>query len=209
MRTVADGIEIPARVIRVDDDDLVVLDPRSLIGGRRRIEPGASVEIHWRDRRGQAALRAVVEQSEATLAVRLFRERRATQRRAYVRTSTLLALGITTEAGAAGRGVGIDLSAVGLRARIAAPFSVGDDLRVSIDLPDGGDPVEVVARVVRRHAGSVAGLAFVDPPKAVSERLIRFVLASQQRASARRFAPPAPYGPGSFRRLHGGGPARP
>lgn len=207
VRVVADGVTFPARVVRVADD-VVVLDPPSLIGGRHRVEPGAAVEIHWKERRRDLVARAIVERSAGTLALRLFRERRSVQRRAYVRTSALLALEITTQTGATVRGVGMDVSAVGIRARVPAPFATGDHLRIVIQLPDG-DPVEAVARVVRRHAENIAGLAFVDPPKSVTERLIRFVLASQQRAHARRFDAPVPVGPGSFRRLQGGGGTRP
>ena len=207
LHIVADGLEIPARVLRVDAD-VVELDPPALIGGRHRVEPGTAVEILWRDRRREGSVRALVERSAATISLRLFSERRHAQRRAYIRTRTLLGLEIATQAGARVRGVGTEVSAVGLQARIAAPFAVGDHMLVAIRLPDG-DPVELVARVARRHPNGAAGLAFVEPSKDVSERLIRFVLASQQRAIARSSAPSVPAGPASLRRIEGGRATRP
>lgn len=208
LHVVAGGLAIPARVVRVADD-VVVLDPPSVIGGRHRIEPGSTVELRWRDRRRDGVARAIVERSAATVAVRLQRERRKAQRRAYVRTNSLLALEVTTQLGATVRGVGTDVSAVGMRARLAAPFAVGDHVRLVIALPDG-DPLELVARVVRRHEGSTAGLAFVQPSRTVTERLVRFVLATQQRELARRSrgaAPATPGGPGPLRRIPGGATA--
>ena len=203
VRVVADGTAIPARVIRVSDD-VVVLDPASLAAGRDRVEPGAAVEIRWRGRRRESVVRAVVERSTGTLALRLHLERRSVQRRGYVRASTLLPLEVTSQAGSTLRGVGMDVSAVGMRARLTGPFALGDHLRVVIRLPEG-DSVEVTARVVRRHSGSVAGLAFVEPSRSATERLIHFVLACQQRAIARRTRPGLPTGTGTFRRIEGGG----
>jgi hypothetical protein len=173
---------VSARVVRVSEE-IVVLDSLAVSLAPDPVESGTVVEIAWRHRREQGTVRGRVERCGAHLEVRLERKRES-QRRAYVRMPMLLDLQVRTSAGTVVRGVSLDVSAVGIRARIGAPFAIGDRLGLAIRMPDG-DRLEVDAHVVRRDGGSVAGLAFEERPE-VRERLIRFVLATQQRALARR-----------------------
>ncbi len=177
---------VAARVVRITHD-LVVLDSLAVSLAPEPVADGTVVEIAWRHRRDQGAVRGRVERCSAHLHVRLERKRES-QRRAYVRMPMLLDLQVRTAAGTVVRGVSLDVSAVGLRARISAPFAIGDRLGLAIRMPDG-ERLEVDAHVVRRDGGSVAGLAFDERPE-VRERLIRFVLATQQRALARRASVP-------------------
>ncbi|MBM3676989.1 MAG: PilZ domain-containing protein [Actinobacteria bacterium] len=124
------------------------------------------------------------------------------QRRTFVRTPALLELEILTTTGAVVRGVGMDLSATGIRAKIGGSFAVGNRVRVTIRLPDD-DPVDVIAEIVRRESASVAGLGFVELTHHDRDRIARYIASAQQRALARRKAETPLFGAGLLRRVSG------
>jgi PilZ domain len=179
----AAGEEMSARVVRVAGDVVSLAFPHGTAGVPPAIVSTVPVELTWSGRRSQGSVHGVIERVGATIDVRVYGERRAGQRRSYIRMPVLLDLEVTTRFGTVLRGVGVDVSAAGIRARIPTPVAIGDTVQLAIRVP-GEDTIDVIARVVRRHAGSILGLEFVDPPSAVREALIRFVITCQRRALA-------------------------
>ena len=95
----------------------------------------------------------------------------ARERRMTRRVPTSLPVRIVTEKGKVATGKAIEISATGLRARLDTALRAGAAVRVSITMPDGRGPLEVIALVVRADPDGAA-VWFLDLAPVDAERLL-------------------------------------
>jgi DNA-binding response OmpR family regulator len=99
-------------------------------------------------------------------------DRRPRERRAAGRVAVSLPARVVTEKGTVATGRVVELSATGLRARLDSGLRVGAAVRVTITLPDGGAPLEIIALVVRTDRDGGAAMWFLDLAAGEAERLL-------------------------------------
>jgi hypothetical protein len=104
------------------------------------------------------------------------------QRRDHARVDTDLPVALAPEYGNQQR-IGaraVNVSGGGVLLEGAAELGMGDRVRVSLVLDDGGPPLETLARVVREPAPGLTGLLFdlIDEP--ARERLIHYVFERER-----------------------------
>ncbi len=104
------------------------------------------------------------------------------ERRLASRLPVTLPLRVRTDTGVVANGAVIEVSATGLRARLDQRLTPGMPARLTVALPDGGPPLDVLALVVRSDGDRMAAFWFLDlTPAEVSRLLAR----AQSRAAAR------------------------
>ncbi len=104
------------------------------------------------------------------------------ERRLASRLPVTLPLRVRTDTGVVASGAVIEVSATGLRARLDQRLTPGMPARLTVALPDGGPPLDVLALVVRSDGDRMAAFWFLDlTPAEVSRLLAR----AQSRAAAR------------------------
>jgi CheY-like chemotaxis protein len=104
------------------------------------------------------------------------------ERRLASRLPVTLPLRVRTDTGVVANGAVIEVSATGLRARLDQRLTPGMPARLTVALPDGGPPLDVLALVVRSDGDRMAAFWFLDlTPADVSRLLAR----AQSRAAAR------------------------
>ncbi len=102
------------------------------------------------------------------------------QLRGSTRVQTRVPIVVSVEGAGDAHGFTVDLSRTGALLDVLAP-AVDRDLNVALSLPDGGEPLRVVARPVRSTPQGIA-VHFVDPPPEVSQRLESLILTEKARA---------------------------
>lgn len=104
------------------------------------------------------------------------------QRRHWVRAVVQVPVEVAAEGSYAEgrfRATTVDLSGGGARLRTSEALQPGQDVRLTLWLPDG--PVEVDAAVVGVAGDGTARVSFARAPEAVVKRLVRFVFDVQIR----------------------------
>jgi CheY-like chemotaxis protein len=94
------------------------------------------------------------------------------ERRQASRLPVTLPLRARTDAGAVSTGAVIEVSATGLRARVDRALPAGTAARLTVALPDGGPPLDVLALVVRSDGEHMVAFWFLDLTPAEVERLL-------------------------------------
>jgi CheY-like chemotaxis protein len=94
------------------------------------------------------------------------------ERRRASRRPVTLPLRVRTEKAEVAAGAVVEVSATGLRARVDRPLQPGMAVRLSVALPDGGAPLDVLALVVRSDGERMAAFWFLDLTPAEIERLL-------------------------------------
>ena len=104
------------------------------------------------------------------------------ERRLATRLPVTLPLRARTDTGVVANGAVIEVSATGLRARLDQRLTPGMPVRLTVALPDGGPPLDVLALVVRSDGDRMAAFWFLDLTPAEVARLLA---RAQARAAAR------------------------
>jgi CheY-like chemotaxis protein len=104
------------------------------------------------------------------------------ERRLASRLPVTLPLRVKTDTGMVANGAVIEVSATGLRARLDQRLTSGMPVRLTVALPDGGPPLDVLALVVRSDGDRMAAFWFLDLTPAEVARLLA---RAQARAAAR------------------------
>ena len=96
----------------------------------------------------------------------------ARERRHASRLPVTLPLRVRTEAGVVATGAVIEVSATGLRARVDRVLPAGTPARLTVALPDGGPPLDVLALVVRSDGERMVAFWFLDSTPGEVDRLL-------------------------------------
>jgi len=94
------------------------------------------------------------------------------ERRRASRLPVTLPLRARTEAGVVATGAVIEVSATGLRARVDRTLPAGTAARLTVALPDGGPPLDVLALVVRSDGERMVAFWFLDTTPGEVDRLL-------------------------------------
>jgi CheY-like chemotaxis protein len=94
------------------------------------------------------------------------------ERRHAARLPVTLPLRARTEAGVVANGAVIEVSATGLRARVDRALPAGTAARLTVALPDGGPPLDVLALVVRSDGERMVAFWFLDSTPGEVDRLL-------------------------------------
>jgi CheY-like chemotaxis protein len=94
------------------------------------------------------------------------------ERRHASRLPVTLPLRARTETGLVANGAVIEVSATGLRARVDRALPAGTPARLTVALPDGGPPLDVLALVVRSDGERMVAFWFLDLTPAEIDRLL-------------------------------------
>jgi CheY-like chemotaxis protein len=94
------------------------------------------------------------------------------ERRHASRLPVTLPLRARTEAGMVATGAVIEVSATGLRARVDRALPPGTPARLTVAVPDGGPPLDVLALVVRSDGERMVAFWFLDTTPGEVDRLL-------------------------------------
>jgi CheY-like chemotaxis protein len=103
------------------------------------------------------------------------------ERRRASRLPVTLPLRVKTESGVVAAGAVTEVSATGLLARLDHGLTPGTPVRLSVSLPDGGAPVDVLALVVRSDGERMSAFWFLDVTPAETTRLLERAQAQAPR----------------------------
>jgi len=153
-----------ARIVKLEDDRLVVTMPIDEEGIRVRPKGGMPLEIGWVTKSGvewhEAVSGSEGPEDATVLHVRLLAPRTtAVERRLSPRAKVALDCEVSLFGGSPVRGRIVNVGGGGIAAIVPIELQAGDSVTMTIFLPDG-DPIKLTASCVRTTGEGPAGFTF-------------------------------------------------
>jgi c-di-GMP-binding flagellar brake protein YcgR len=180
---VAAGAERVETVLTEVEEDGVVLEVREGASVGAALGPGTEVQLEWLVSRGLKRMAGTVvgrlPGAVIRFEVRPNGQADVIQRREDVRVAVEVPVVARPKPGEPAEGRTRDLSGGGMLVDLPVDLERGDEVPMTLELPDER-PIEVVARVVRSPERDVYACAFVRIGPYDSDKIVRFAFAAQR-----------------------------